>query len=443
MTQSLVHKLLRAGSAAALLLLIVTLAPCRADQQLRKLTLDEAIRVAKANNKSIAIARARLEKSRALVQEAKAAGNFQLQATADVRLNRPIVKFGDATIFPGTTKEASASLSKVIDAFGQVRLGVSIADLQRAAQELDLSRAEQQLALDVKEAYYNVLRAQAQRDVAEAAVRAAEEHLRVARAQFNAGTAPQFDVTRAEVQVANDNQNLISAANAVSLAKSFLNNTLGLDVNTPIELSPVPSSAERKAAETDISANIRKSHESRPEVLQSRILVKLSQQSVELSKRGSWPVLAASAQYGLNLNPGALSGKESVVAMLALKVPIWDGGLTRAQVQAARSDLSAAESQLEQVMLGVALEVRSAALSVTEAADRVSTAAENVRLAEEAVRLAGVRYEAGISTAVEVTDADVALKQARSNAVNATYDYLSALARLERAVGAPPELSSK
>ena len=95
---------------------------------------------------------------------------------------------------------------------------------------------------------------------------------------------------------------------------------------------------------------------------------------------------------------------------------------------------------LERVKLGVAREVRVAALNLQEAALRTESTAQTVALAQEALRLANVRYEAGIAVAVEVTNAESQLTQARFNQVNAAYDYAIALAQLQRAASDQPEI---
>ncbi len=122
---------------------------------------------------------------------------------------------------------------------------------------------------------------------------------------------------------------------------------------------------------------------------------------------------------------------ELTIELLDLRIPIWDGGVTAARVAQAYADVNRSREQLEQTRLGTGLEARTAALTLQQAIERVSTTAENVVLAEEALRLATVRYNAGIATLVEVTDAESALTQARFNAVDSRYDYAVALADLQ------------
>ena len=116
-------------------------------------------------------------------------------------------------------------------------------------------------------------------------------------------------------------------------------------------------------------------------------------------------------------------------------MPLFDAGLTRARTRQARADLQTASSQLRAARNTVAEEVKQTLIDMEEARERRVSAAANSRQAREALRIARVRYNAGLAPNVEVTDAEAALTQARSNEVNAGYDYLAALANLNRSLG--------
>jgi outer membrane protein TolC len=122
-------------------------------------------------------------------------------------------------------------------------------------------------------------------------------------------------------------------------------------------------------------------------------------------------------------------------ASVVLSMPLWDGGLSRAQEVENKRQVSQLRQTYEQVRQGIELEVKQSLLSIEEARQRIATAETAVTQAEESLRIARVRYEAGVSTSVELTDAETALTQARTNRVNATYDYALALARLDKARG--------
>jgi outer membrane protein TolC len=104
-------------------------------------------------------------------------------------------------------------------------------------------------------------------------------------------------------------------------------------------------------------------------------------------------------------------------------------------VRGAERERDTLVAQRDQTRQAIAREVRSSLLNLTEAEARRSTAAANTDQAREALRIARVRYQSGVSTSVEVTDAELALTQAQTNQVNAEYDVLSARAAALRSLG--------
>src|SRR5439155_5153267 len=114
---------------------------------------------------------------------------------------------------------------------------------------------------------------------------------------------------------------------------------------------------------------------------------------------------------------------------------VFTGGLIKSRVRQAQDAADAARATLDQVRQAVAQDVRTSLLNLREAEARRATTARNVEQASEALRIANVRYQAGVSTNVEVTDAQVALTQAQTNRVNADYDFLVAQSAVQRALG--------
>lgn len=417
--------------------------------EVKTITLPEAINTALANNKGVTIARERYERSRAQTKETKAAGLPQLNAQARTQRAGPIPEVtvgepgSEQTITIGVPKSTTAgvSLSQVLDLNRRVSLATDIAELGSDIQRFELARTVEQLILDAQTAYYNVLRSEGQRDVAQSAVDTAQESLRVARAQFEAGTLPKFDMTRAEVDVANRQQTLISAANAVNVNKALLLNVMGVDPTKPVNVQPVTVSAEQFT--TPIEQSVNTALTQRPEMAVAEANVRLQQRSVSFAKRERLPGLALDANYDYNANASFFQpNKTSWVVGLNLTFPLYQGGAIKARVDQAQSDEAAAQAALEQAKVDVALQVISTILDLNDAYQRIQTAEQNVKQAEEALRLAQVRYQSGISLQVEVSDAQTALTQARTNFVNATYDYATALARHRRATATQPEIAS-
>lgn len=435
----------------ALAALCLSAPPAGAQQtepELQKpITLDQALEIAFCQSPDIRIAVGQLQRGEAVLAEARAGFNPRFNAQAVHQRQGPEVTVtipgmpGAASLVTAQNTTARLNVLLPLDISNRLQFATDVARYRFQIDYLGLSRTARQLILDVQRAYYDLLRAQGQEEVSQAAVDVALARLRDAQARFEAGTAPRFDVTRAQVEVANLNQQLISSRSRVAVARAALNRVLGIDVNSPTAVVRTDI-AVRQDVRLDIPERVEVALVQRPEVLQAQTTILANQANVRLQRAELYPSLVASAQATYNVEATGFAEQNlSWIALLDLNVPIWNGGITRARINQARADVNIATDTLEQTRLRVALEVRSAALSLQEAIERVSTAGENVVLAEEALRLATVRYEAGIATLVEVTDAESALTEARFNVVNAQYDYALFLAELERATGTQPELN--
>ncbi|HVK04688.1 MAG TPA: TolC family protein, partial [Armatimonadaceae bacterium] len=343
--------------------------------------------------------------------------------------------------FQGSTfnaNQASAriSITQFIDITGILRTAEQLGDLQLALTRLELARQRQQVALDVRNGYYNVLRSQAFVRVNEAAVAQSQELVRVTEAQKSAGVAAEFDVLRARTQLENNRQALITSRNQVLIARNAFANSLGIDPSTVVDLQDVTDVPA--VPELNEEALLTQALAQRPEYLQADVNILKAAKNTRLARRGLEPFLNVAINAGYAITEPALgSERETGNLALALGVPLWDGGATRAAVDSARADERIAAITKDQYVRGIKAEVQQAAVAVRDAAERRTSAEANVAQAREALRLAGVRFRAGVGTQLEINDAQTALTLAETNQVNAQYDYLAALARLSRAVGAP------
>ncbi len=429
---------------AALVFLSGTCAHAESPDMSKPISIDQALEIAFRQSPAIKTALNQVRKSDAGVSEARANFNPQFSAQVvhmrqgpEVTIEVPGMGTADIVASDNTTAEGAVFLPLDINK----RLGyvLDLSNLQFRMDYLSLSQASQQLVYEVKSGYYDLLRAAGLEEVAQAAVDVAKERLKDAKANFSAGATPKFDVTRAEVEVANLNQRLIVARNTTALARASLNRTLGIDVNTPTQVVEAETVIP-KDLKIDIPAKVGEAHANRPEIKQAELGVEMGKKGVKVQRAGLLPSmdLAGSYDYALNVS-GFSSSKGTWAALLTLRVPIWNGGITSAKIRQAEADEAIARNNLEQVRLGVALEVRAAALNLQEAVERVATTADGVALAEEALRLASVRYNAGYSTMVEVSDAESALTEARFYYVQAKYNSAVAQADLERATATQPE----
>ena len=421
-------------------LCLISLALAQDSAQPSRLTLDEAIRLALQNNRQILISERTVKKARDAVSETRNTSRFQIQGTATYTRFDEVAtaRFGPQPVRLGNIENRTARivLTQPIDISGIIRTAVQVVSLSYQIAELDYERTRNEIILQVTTAYQAVARAEEFVRVAEEALKNAQERLKAIQAQVDAGVASQFDLLRARTQVAQNEQALLSARNQLDLAKAALNNLLGRPLETPLEVVK-PDHLPALEADLDLETLIRRAYAQRPEVRAAERGVELAQANIRNARRGELPTLALTGQADFNLNTSPFNPRrETYTGILVLSVPIWDGGITRARVSQARDDLEIAQLRLTQTREGVALEVRNAYLNLLDAKKRLEVARQGLEVATEALRLARVRFEAGVSPQLEISDAELAYTQAQTNLVNAQYDYLDAYASLMKAIGA-------
>lgn len=403
------------------------------------LTLEDAVSLALRNNRAVQINTLGVDKTRNALREARSNANFTIQGNVTyTRFDRVAeTRFGPQTVRLGNIENRTAriTLTQVIDISGLIRTAVRAANVTLTLSELELARTRNDTILQVVQAYQDVARADEFVRVAEEALRNAQERLRLVRGQVDAGVAAQFDLLRAETAVAQAEQAVLNARNQREVAAAALNNLLGRKLDTPV----VVVKPERLPDEMlpSLEALMQQAYENRPELIAAQRGIELAQVGIETARLRLLPNIVLTGQADFNLNTSAFNPRrETYTGVVVLSVPIWDGGIARAREAQARDDKQIAQLRLQQVQEAVALEVRQAYLNLQDSKKRLAVAQKGLEQATEALRLARVRFEAGVSPQLEISDAELAFTQAQTNVVNAQFDYLDAYAGLLRAVGA-------
>ena len=325
--------------------------------------------------------------------------------------------------------QTGISASQLIFDFGKTwaatdaAKAVALAVREQAEIQKDLT------VLAVKESYFTLLLALRLVKVNEAALDRANLNLRSARGFFEVGTRPKSDVTRAEVDVANARVNLIRAQNAVSLARTTLNTAMGIAVNHPTRVRDILTYEEYRV---DAGTVVSEALKQRPETRQARALVDQEEALVRQAFRNFFPDLVASGQYGI-ARPDVFSDFWSFGA--SLQWSIFDGGNRISRYKEEKLKWEATKARLRDTELTVWREVEQAYLNLAAAEEQIFAARKAVESAEENFRLSQGRFDAGVGTIIELTDAQLELTQAQSLEAQALSDFRISISRLERAVG--------
>jgi len=328
---------------------------------------------------------------------------------------------------------ARVSITQGIDLFRLVPVAQSVERLTSDFYATDLNRVLNETALSVKDQFFNVLRDQAQAAVYEQQVAADTESVRVTQARVTAGAAAQYDLLTAQTTLSNAQQQLSSARNTLTLAQVNLNNLLGVGPDEVIGLEEPPTPPLTQTFNTQRltqTAIVR-----RPELHQADNNVLIAQRLIKLAGVSLLPSLSIVGNGNYNGHVSGNSSHDTVSLSAVLGIPLYDGGTTRAKVKEAQSDLRSQEITRDQLRENVSIEVRQALSNINDAQTRAASAGVGVAQAQEAYRLATVRYQNGIGTILDEVNAQAQLAQARTNLLNAQYDYQTSLAQLTRALG--------
>lgn len=324
--------------------------------------------------------------------------------------------------------EARLSLSQLLFDFGKNLAATEVQKRLADVAKEDIEVQRDLIALAVKEAYFNLLFAKRLIVVNRQSVERAELNLRSARGFFEVGTRPKSDVTRAEVDVANARVDTIRATNAEKLARVALNTAMGISIDTPTEVENIltyhPLNVESGQL---LSEALRQ----RAEYRQAKLRVDAAEATVKQQIRNFFPDLVGNAFYG---GSGfALTEVWEIGA--SLNWNIFDGGNKIARLRESRALLSGAQVRVQATQLDIWQQVEQALVTVREAEERIQATGKAVESAAENFRLAQGRFDAGVGTILEVTDAQLALTQAQNTESQALADFRIAVSRLERALG--------
>jgi len=325
----------------------------------------------------------------------------------------------------------SVTLKQNIYNFGKTSTQVNIQRLNTDSSRADLENVTEQIILNVKQAYYGVLQAKKNKDVAEETVRQFQSHLEQAKGFYEVGTKPKFDVTKATVDLSNSRLNLIKAANTLRLAVVTLNNAMGVPDAPEYTIEDNLSFKEYVIT---FEEAIDRAYRSRPDLTTVVFKRQAAEESIKLANTEYYPVLTGNAAYNRSGERFPLS--EEWDAGMTLSFPIFSGFLTKYQVEEAKANLDVLKANEELLKQNIFFEVQQAYLNLKEAAERIPTAELAVKQAGENLELANGRYAAGVGNPIEVTDAQVGLSNARLSYIQALYDYKVAQATLEKAMGA-------
>ncbi|MDZ4797942.1 MAG: TolC family protein [Bryobacteraceae bacterium] len=358
-------------------------------------------------------------------------------AAFGLNIQLPVPGFSIPTfVGPFSTVDARANASQSV---------FDLATIQRyraskvaiAGAKAERNNTADQVTATVARAWVTALKADADVDTAKANITLAQAVLKQVQDQKAAGTGVGIEVTRAKVQLANEQQRLLVATSNRRKAQLNLLRAVGLKLDTDVVLEeklayqPVPELTYQQAAQKAFlqRADLKAQSE--------------RQRSTELSANAvKWerlPSVTAFGDYGA-IGTSVDNARATRTAGIQVRIPLWDGGRRDARRAEIASLFREQETRTRDLRQQVELEVRLALDSLQSAAEQVQVAGEGLKLSEDELASARRRYAAGVSTSVEITDAQTRLERARDNHVAALYAWNIARIDLAQSQGTIEEV---
>jgi outer membrane protein len=408
------------------------------------LTLDKALEIALDENPTIKVAAEEIALKKVASKEAwqsllpEAGLNGSLDHTikaAEMKLNDMSFKMGQ-----DGTNTANAGLSinlplfapAVYRAMSMTKTDIELAVEKSRASELDLIN-------QVTKAYYQLMLAQDSYEVLQGSYKLAEDNFNVVNAKYQQGAVSEFDKISAEVQMRSIKPNVISAANAVTLAKLQLKVLMGITADVDIKTDDNLTNYEsmlfaNQLKEEDMSL------ENNTTMKQFELNMKLLEKNVKSLKTNFMPTLSMSfsyqyqSLYNPNINFFDYTWSNSSSLMFNLSIPLYRASnftkVKSARIQMRQLDWNRIDTERK-----LNMQVVSYRNNMTASSEQVVSNKENVMQAEKAVQIAGKRYEVGKGTVLELNSSQVSLTQAQLTYNQSIYDYLVAKADLDQVLG--------
>ena len=431
--------------------------PVLSAQELRKLTVEEALQIGLENSKSLHASQMKAESASAKKSETNAARLPSLKLTAGyTRLSDvPPGQFSiPANAFaPGVpVTDVTSTLSPTIlntytlkatvqqQLFTGFRLenNSKVAELSEKASRQDLEKDKTDMIYAIRLAYWNLFRATEVKKVVDENVDQVQAHLKDAQNLLAQGMITNNDVLKVQVQLSSVRLLQIDARNGVELSMINLNNLIGLPLGTQIEISSVITNDPMVFQE--VSALIQKAADQRQDVKALEYRLQAGDASVKIAQAGYYPQASLTGNYYYNSPntryfPTRDQFKTGWDVGVTVNFDVWNWGATKYQTKQAQAQVAQVKDALGLLKDGISLEVTQNYLNLRKDKEKIEVAKQSIAEAEDSYRITSEKFKRGVALTTDLLDAEVAVLRAKTDHTDALVEYELAEARLLKAIG--------
>ena len=411
-----------------------------------RVSLDDALRIALSDNPTIKIAQQQIEVKKVSNKEAWQAllPTADFGGTVQYTLLAPMISLGDFgkhKMGIDNTSTWSGQFQVSLPLFAPTiyaTMNLTKSDLENAVEQSRSSKLD--LMNQVTKAYYQVMLAQDGYDALFSSFEQARENFYMVSKLYELGGTSEYDKISAEVQVRSLSPTLIQARNAVAMAKLQLLVLMGVDPETEIEVEGAIKDYEDRIYAEVMELDSYYSLEDNSNMRQLKLNETMLNQTLRIQKMNFLPTLALSGNYSLNSlqnkdwNIGQYEWAKSSSVILSVSIPIFRAG-NFTKLRSTKLQISQLNESIDYTERQLGLQVRNYVDNMRASAEQAASNIEAIRQAEKGREIAGKRYETGKGTILELNNSEVALTQAKLTYSQSIYNYLAAKADLDKVLG--------
>jgi outer membrane protein len=326
------------------------------------------------------------------------------------------------------------TLGQLITDFGRTRNLVASSAFRAEAQYQTQLATTADIVLAVDQAFYGALRAQALVNVAQATVTARQTFAERVQALFNSKLKSQLDVSFANVNLAQARLLLLDAQNAKADAFANLNALLGFEKQQTYVLTDQTSNAPSQPPQ-DVNAELEAAFRSRPDLAALNDQYRAQERFRRAERDLLFPTISALGTVGDTPVRADQLSPWFGAAGVNVGIPLFNGFAYSARAREADYRAQATQQQVRDLRDRIARDVQVAFLQSQSAFERIAVSQQLLEQANLALDLAQTRYNLGLSSIVELSQAQLQQTEAAIGAANARYDYEAALAALRYQTG--------
>jgi outer membrane protein len=390
----------------------------------KQVTITQAEAIALQNNPQITVGKLIALQAHESVRETRSAYYPTVElnvtgVTSDPGSRIAAGALTNPTVYPRAA--GGAQVSQLVTDFGRTPNLVSSSEYQAKAQEQNAVATKQQIILAVDQAFYNVLETKALQHVAEETLKTRELFASQIQALTNSKIKSDLDLSFANVDASQAKLLLLEAQNNYSASLSTLSAILGYRELQDFELVEAPASDAAPAP--DVTPLIQEALQQRPEV---RALEEEVTAAAKFSRAEHdlwWPTVSASGVVGqAPVRDDHIPSWYGAVGV-NINIPLFNGFLFNARAKSADLQTQLRQKQLQDLQDNVARDVRNGWLGTQRAYERLSVTRQLREQASLALSLAQSRYQLGLSSIVEFSQAELAKTDAELQDTDAHYQY--------------------